>query len=292
LTRRYLDEWTTQDYAGMYAMLSADSKANLTEAAFSADYADAVSTATQTRLRFGKHLVITDNLAEVPAAITTSTFGTLRETAHVQLSAGGKFVDFTPDMIFPGLHAGETLTRTSVLGKRGNLLASNGQLLADGAAPGGDFPALAGVITGDLGPIPSDERAYYKKLGYPADTQVGADGLEQIFQNELAGTPGGVLKAGTRLLATAAPVNGRNVKTTINPAIEGDAINALGTSYSGMIVLNEKTGGVEAAVGQAFTDLQPPGSTFKIITASAALQYGVAKLTTRPRRARSAAARC
>jgi cell division protein FtsI/penicillin-binding protein 2 len=47
-----------------------------------------------------------------------------------------------------------------------------------------------------------------------------------------------------------------------------------------MAVLNPRTGAVLALAGIAFSDAQPPGSTMKIITATAALQAGVAKLST------------
>ena len=68
------------------------------------------------------------------------------------------------------------------------------------------------------GPIPADLTATYAALGYPADAQVGLDGLERIFQNRLAGTPGGRLLAGHRVLAQPAPVPAKPVKTTIVPA--------------------------------------------------------------------------
>ena len=63
------------------------------------------------------------------------------------------------------------------------------------------------------------------------------------------------------------------------PRLEQAAIDAIGTSYAGLTVLS-RTGAIEAAAGIAFTDVQPPGSTMKIVTATAALQAGIVKLTT------------
>jgi cell division protein FtsI/penicillin-binding protein 2 len=45
-----------------------------------------------------------------------------------------------------------------------------------------------------------------------------------------------------------------------------------------LTVLNPRTGAIEAAAGIAFTDVQPPGSTMKIVTATAALQAGIVTL--------------
>ena len=67
------------------------------------------------------------------------------------------------------------------------------------------------------------------------------------------------------------------MRSTIVPALEEDAVAALGGKYGGITVLNPHTGAIEAAAGIAFSDVQPPGSTFKIITAAAAL---TARITT------------
>ena len=47
-----------------------------------------------------------------------------------------------------------------------------------------------------------------------------------------------------------------------------------------MAVMNPRTGAVQALAGIAFSAPQPPGSTMKIITASAALQAGLVTLGT------------
>ena len=46
----------------------------------------------------------------------------------------------------------------------------------------------------------------YAAQGYPPDAKVGQDGLERVFQTQLAGTPGGVLRAGQRVLARTPPI--------------------------------------------------------------------------------------
>jgi cell division protein FtsI/penicillin-binding protein 2 len=115
--------------------------------------------------------------------------------------------------------------------------------------------------------------------GYPPDAKVGINGLERIFQLKLAGTPGGMLRAGTRVLAQSLPVPGSAVKTTIDPTIERAAIAALGSNYGGIAAMDPRTGAVLALAGVAFSALQPPGSTMKIITTTGALEAGIVKIT-------------
>jgi peptidoglycan glycosyltransferase len=282
LVRRYVGDWSRADYPAMYGLLSADARTQISEPSFAAQLSAAAQTATTRRLSFGRRIRLSPNhTAQLTATVYTSAFGTLHETVALALDPDDSgALNYRSAMRFPGLRAGERLSRTSVLGARGTIEASDGTPLAQGVGRTSPIPAVADEIVGSLGPIPAARRAYYRSLGYPANAQVGHNGLELIFQRRLGGTPGGILHAGTRALAQAAPVNGATVRTTINPKLETAAIDALGGSYAGMTVLNARTGGIEAAAGQAFTDLQPPGSTFKIITTAAALSNHIATLNT------------
>jgi cell division protein FtsI/penicillin-binding protein 2 len=271
LVRRYLADWRAERWSAMYGLLSPAAQATISEASFADRYATADETATLTALHFGRRITLAARTARVMATVETREFGTLHERATLSLAGDSHHLTFTSQMLFPGLRAGEALTRTSALGARGTIEAADGTPLAEGPARTSPIPAVAGLIAGSLGPIPAADRRYYASLGYPADAEVGTDGLELIFQRQLAGTPGGELRAGSRVLAAVAPINGATVRSTINPTLESEANSALGGKFAGMTVLNERTGAVEAAVGLAFTDLQPPGSTFKIITTAAAL---------------------
>jgi cell division protein FtsI/penicillin-binding protein 2 len=108
---------------------------------------------------------------------------------------------------------------------------------------------------------------------------VGLDGLERVFERQLAGTPGGSLLAGSRVLVQVAPVPGHTVTTTIDPGVEQAAITALGGRFGGIAAMDPRTGGLLALVGVAFSVLQPPGSTMKIITSTGALEAGIVKLS-------------
>jgi cell division protein FtsI/penicillin-binding protein 2 len=163
---------------------------------------------------------------------------------------------------------------------RGALLAADGTPLAEGPQRSSPIPDVAIQIVGNLGPIPRSKTAAYAARGYPPNAQVGQDGLEYIFQDRLAGRLGGELLAGRRVLAGAAPVAAAPVKTTIVPSLERAAVAALGGQYAGMTVMNPRTGALEALAGIAFSASQPPGSTMKIITSTAALQAGIVTLGT------------
>ncbi len=182
----------------------------------------------------------------------------------------------TPSLLFPGLRGSERLNRHTVLPTRGTLLASDGTPLAEGPDRSSPIPSVAGQIVGTLESIPKDDAAHYTAMGYPADAQVGSNGLEHIFQTRLAGRVGGKLLAGKRVLASVKPVEGRPVHTTIDPGMETAAVAATASGYSGIAVMNPKTGGLEALAGIAFSALQPPGSTMKIVTTVAALQAHLA----------------
>ena len=275
----YVAAWRRDDYQQMYSMLSVASQQKLSEARFAQDMRRAADTATLTTLHAIKLVSIHGDLARESFALHTRIFGTLRETALIPIagSGSGARIKYGDSLLLPGVDPGQRLSRVALLGARGTLLASNGQVLAQGSSLDSPIPTVAGEIVGTLGPIPAADREQYVREGYPAKAQVGQDGLEAIFQKQLAGKIGGELVAGKRIIATAAPGLGQTVKTTINPDLEQDAIDAIAGHYAGITVLNPHTGAIEAAAGLAWSALQPPGSTFKIITSAAALG---ARLTT------------
>jgi cell division protein FtsI/penicillin-binding protein 2 len=212
----------------------------------------------------------------------TRLFGTLAETLEVPLSGTGSEarVHFSDSLVFPGLRRGERLTRQSRLPARSSLLAADGAPLAEGPTRSSPVPTAAAGIVGTLGPIPRAKAATYAALGYPPKAKVGLDGLESVFEHQLAGTPEATLRAGSRTLAHRAAVPGQTVKTTIVPHIEEALLTAIAGRYAGMVAMDPRTGAIEGAAGVAWSAVQPPGSTMKIITSTAALQAGIVTLGT------------
>jgi hypothetical protein len=280
LAQTYVRALGRGNFGAMYRLLSPASRRQVSLRRFAAAYTHDAATATVTELHGTGPVTLGGGRARELIVMRTRVFGTLREYLTLPFSPDCQHIVYHPWMAFPGLRPGERLRRTSTLGPRGALLAADGTPLAEGPDRTSPIPAVAAEVVGNLGPIPPSLASIYRSLGYPADAQVGLNGLELAFQPQLAGTPGGSLLAGRRVLASVAPRPGATIRTTIEPALEQAAIAALGGAYAGITVMNPRTGAIEAAAGLAWNDVQPPGSTFKIITASAALTAGLTTPTT------------
>jgi penicillin-binding protein A len=282
LATRYVTAWTHGRVAAMYGMLDPASKARVSERRFAAELTDNRDTATATAMRMLKLGAPHDGTIAVRMLIGTRIWGRLRETLQVPVTGSGSSigVHLTPSLLFPGLRGSEHLNRHTVLPTRGTLVASDGTPLAEGPDRSSPIPSVAEQIVGTLESIPKGDAAHDAAMGYPPDAKVGSNGLEHIFQTRLAGQVGGRLLAGHRVLASVKPVKGRPVHTTINPGMETAAVQALAGQYAGIAVMNPRTGGLEALAGIAFSALQPPGSTMKIVTSVAALQAHLVTLDT------------
>jgi peptidoglycan glycosyltransferase len=281
LVSDYVHAWARGGYAEMYSLLDSASKQRITEARFVADYQAAAQTATLSSLvplRVGN-----DNGGVIAVAMVARTrlFGKLHQTLLVPVDTSGSSptVRFGSTLLFPGLRPGEALTRQVTLPPRAALLARDGTPLAEGSGRTSPIPDVASQIVGVLGPIPATLATTYSADGYPATAKVGQDGLERVFERQLAGTAGGTLLAGARSLAHTSPKPGHPVTTTIDPTIERAAVAALAGRYGGIAAMQPRTGQLLALAGVAFSSLQPPGSTMKIITATGALDAGIVKLT-------------
>ncbi|MCW2958967.1 MAG: hypothetical protein JWP18_1770, partial [Solirubrobacterales bacterium] len=81
--------------------------------------------------------------------------------------------------------------------------------------------------------------------------------------------------AGGIVLGRQAPRQGAAVRTTIAPGVERAAVAALAGRLGGVVVITPRTGELLAFAGIAFSGLQPPGSTFKMVTLAGALENGI-----------------
>jgi penicillin-binding protein A len=142
-------------------------------------------------------------------------------------------------------------------------------------------------VLGEVGAIPAARAPQLEAEGVPADAIVGVSGIEEALDARLRGTPGGELLAdgsqsggSTRVLAIAAPNAAPAVHTTISPAVQHAAVSALGGQLGGVVAMQPRTGQILAVAGLGIDDLQPPGSTFKMITLSGVLQAGIANPAT------------
>jgi penicillin-binding protein A len=263
----FAQAWSRNDLAGMYARLSPDARGRFSPASFRAAYSRAGMTATARSWAIGRARQRGDAF-RVPVKVSTRVFGEVDGAVVIEASDRG--VDWRPYMAFPGLRAGERLGRRTRMPPRAELLARDG-------TPFSKLPDISPQVVGEVGAMPIEDVARLTALGYPADAQVGTTGLQRFLQERVGGHPGGDLLAGTRVLAHAEPRAAKPVRTTISPEVERAAITALAGRLGGVVALRPRTGEILAFAGIAFSGLQPPGSTMKILTLTGALE---AKLAT------------
>jgi peptidoglycan glycosyltransferase len=282
---KFVREWAKAEYAAMYADVDAASRRSVSADEFVSAYHEAMNTATSTSVRVaGKAHHTADGLVTVPLKVSTRLFGTLALSVELPVasqSEGGEKVAWSRSLAFPGLHTGEQLSRKTTLPERAKLLARDGSVLAEGSAdttgprisPAGESTS---AVVGEVGPIPSSERTALESHGIPSEAIVGTSGLERALDARLRGTPGGELLAGERVLATAASHEAHAVRTSVSPAVQKAAVAALGSQLGGVVALQPSTGQILAVAGIALNSVQPPGSTFKMVTLTGALAAHIA----------------
>jgi cell division protein FtsI/penicillin-binding protein 2 len=285
---RFARAWERQDFGAMYRELSTASRRSLSEAEFADAYRKSAEVATLDRIDAGSAADPTDSgegpVVAVPVRAETVAFGTVE--ADLALPFEDNAIAWDPSLAFPGLRRMEHLESRIDLAPRAPILARDGTPLAEGPAESREHPLGSEAIdvTGEIGTAEEEDAEALAKHGFPPGAPVGVSGLEQAFNVRLAGKPGGSLLAvaddgsSARILADAAPSPGAPVKTTIDPGLQTAAVSALAGRAGGVVVLDARSGDVRALAGQAFSAPQPPGSTFKMVTTTAALQKGVVSL--------------
>jgi peptidoglycan glycosyltransferase len=268
---RFARAWAHGDYATMYSQLTAADKARISRLRFAAAYQEAMRIATAAKVVTAKPRKDGDAY-RVGVRITTRVFGTV--TGEVVLPTADEGIDWSRALVFPGLAPGERLKRVTQMPPRATLLARDRTVLAKGDDRASDA-LVAPQVVGSLGPIPPERRSELAARGVPADAEVGVSGLERIFDDRLLGRPGGELVSGTRVLRRTQPQQAPAVRTTISLPVEQAAVTALGGRLGGVVAIHPRTGEVLAFAGIAFSGLQPPGSTFKMVTTTGALEAGI-----------------
>jgi penicillin-binding protein A len=285
---RFTEAWGAKNFKAMYAELNDASRAGVSLKEFEAAYREAQQTATIRGIDAGSvgesQSADAGKVVPVEMSIQTVAFGTVEEDLDIPYDDGG--VEWDEDLVFPGLRHGEELAADVELAERAPILARDGTPLAEGPAEERDHPIGSAAIdvTGEVGEAPEEEWPQLARRGFAPETPVGISGLERAFNARLAGKPGGKLLAvsedgsSVRTLSQGKPQKGAPVKTTIDPDLQEVAVSALAGRSGGVAVLDAKRGDVRALAGQAFSAPQPPGSTFKIITTTAALEAGKVSL--------------
>ena len=224
----------------------------------------------------------------------TRLFGKVDGVLRLPLD-GGK-VAWAPYLTFPNLQPGEQVGRRLELGRRAPIMAKHHIALATGPVDSRSHPLGSDAI--DV--AGRNGRSRFRTAGEAAagrlshEREHGHQRPRTRLQLRVSpGTPSGELmavKASSpqldvprstqgRVLATAHGTPGQPVRTTIDPRIQTITVNALGGQSGGAVVLNARNGDVLALAGSAYSSPQPPGSTFKVITTTAALEGHDVKLT-------------
>jgi cell division protein FtsI/penicillin-binding protein 2 len=159
--------------------------------------------------------------------------------------------------------------------------------------------APAGLIgeqlIGRVGEITAER---LKELGppYRVGDLVGLGGLQETFENRLAGRPSGrvTIDSGDEVVKTIQRFAGRNpqpVQITIDPGVQqaADAALAGQSGNLALVAVDTRTGQIRAVVSKpdngfarALDGAYPPGSTFKIVTSAALLDGGITPTSSAP----------
>ncbi|MGI9019572.1 MAG: penicillin-binding transpeptidase domain-containing protein [Solirubrobacterales bacterium] len=286
---RFAAAWTRGDYEAMHAELTPEAQNDIPIEEFIAAYEEAAAAATIAEIEAGETeegSVDGEEAGVVPVTARTRAWGDIEGEISVSVTDG--LVAWEPHLVFPGLTAGESLGRQTRAPARAPILAADGTPLAEGPAAARSSPIglAASDVTGAVDTARGETDAELQAQGFPPRSLTGDTGLELAFNDRLDGQPGGRLVAlaeGTddpatgRELAVSEPVPGKPVETTLDPDLQEAAVLALGDLFGGVAVLDAEDGSVKALAGIAFSAPQPPGSTFKVITTSAALEKGLVK---------------
>jgi cell division protein FtsI/penicillin-binding protein 2 len=198
------------------------------------------------------------------------------------------WVSWSPSAIYPGLRPGQRFVLHAVWPARGQILGTGGAVLSSPTtiAQSGSLSLLTGTIV-------AATAAQAKALGapYQKGDLIGEGGIEQAYQARLAGRPSLTIQIegpGKHVDATAAhfpSVAGQPVQTSIDMRYQLAASHAVSAASTNrpidMVVLQPSTGKVLAVIerpggfDRALSGIFPPGSTFKIVTASALSKKGL-----------------
>ncbi|MEU9713824.1 penicillin-binding protein 2 [Streptomyces sp. NPDC047976] len=183
--------------------------------------------------------------------------------------------------------------------ERGNIIVQGGQPITGSAVTAGsDYKFKRTYVDGPL---------WAPVTGY-ASQAFGSTQLESLEDGILTGNDDRLFFDRTIGMFTGEKKRGGNVITTLNPAAQKAAFDQLGTKKGAVAAIDPRTGAILALVStpsydpstfagnskadekawvelkdsedkklvnRALRETYPPGSTFKVVTAAAALEHGV-----------------
>ena len=187
-----------------------------------------------------------------------------------------------------------TVTRARYLELKPSLYPLAGTVFQASVQRSAITPGLEAQVVGRVGPITAQE---LDELGAPygPTSFVGQTGLEQVYERQLAGSPGVTVTVSEpngnteETLAVSGPKPGRPLQTSIDPVVQKAAEAALAgqTKNAALVAVRASTGQLLAVVSdpssdefdQALDGAFPPGSTFKTVTSTALIENGLSPLS-------------
>jgi hypothetical protein len=233
--------------------------------------------------------------AHFAASVTIATGQVWKYQGQLQLAAQSRqwWVSWSPSDIFPGLQAGQRFVLAAAWGPRAPVLAADGTVLSSPQTIA-KSPSLQ-LVTGNVVRATAAEA---KQLGVPyqAGDPIGQGGVQEAYQQQLAGRPAVTIRIegpGSKVDATVTRLPGgpgTPVKTSIvmhDQLAASAAVRAATTTRPvDVVALQPSTGRVLAVIerpggfDRALQGVFPPGSTFKVVTASALSGTGLRPAST------------
>jgi cell division protein FtsI/penicillin-binding protein 2 len=285
---QFLRTWASGNLSGLPAQTVTGSAA-LTQAYTSVDLALGIGTKTTTPQGAGLPIKVklgapigSGELITVPATLTIDVpgLGTWHDPVQLRVRNSGNkaLIDWSPAAIAVALKTGDHLQVTRSVPTRAAVLGADGQ----------PVPATADVnaLVGATGPATAAQAKADPTLR-PGEL-VGQSGVQATSDATLRGAPLGklvVVDQANRAVTTLTQWPGRApvpVSITVNPTMQAAAAAAIShTSHpSALVAIDTRTGAVLAAASnppgypRALLGQYPPGSTFKMVTLTAALMAG------------------
>ncbi|MFB9624175.1 penicillin-binding transpeptidase domain-containing protein [Nonomuraea helvata] len=272
--QRFAAAWQSGDKAAMTALLA---KPQQLSAYDQQRTALAVESAA---IRLGK-ITETDDRARAPytATLTLKNIGTWSYQGQIDLMVADRAwkVDWKPSTLHPSLTDGAAFALKTRWPGRAEITDADGGRIDTGTV-GGSVQQLVGFL----------DKATKKdvaKLGssYKVGQAVGRGGLQETFQEQLAGTPATEIQLGGKTLETIKGSDGKPVQTSLDPHAQAAAVAAVKDMKkpTSMVAIKPSTGEILAVVNnqggfnRALDGRYPPGSTFKAVTAIGLLAAGM-----------------
>ena len=243
-----------------------------------------------------------DLAAEVDYTITYSSRSTeepaaLEGALRFVYEDGAWGADWNASRMWPGIPGAVDFAVDIKDSRRAPILDRRGKVLAEGDGADRTYPfgSIGGTTVGHIAPVSKKDATEGREAG----DLVGASGLEKSLDDRLDAASGSELlvvnKRGKTLESLGSKEAGQPepVKVTLDMRVQRAAQAAYGGTTGGAVVMDPETGDLLAVVSsspfnpnsyvgvdthpfnRALSGTYPPGSSMKVVTASAAIEEGI-----------------